>query len=242
MPVRSEWSEVQAGTLTSGVLRPMSAKPMRFAAVYAKITILEFLAVAAAGYLSGVLYQYTALNQQTDLTTYIPTALFIAALVCIVSIGFRHFVAIQRQPLHLLLWNGIGAVALAFTFFLTALFLLKAIGEYPRGAFIFQVLAVSVTVCLTRTMSYFWLQSAIRSGAVEARHVVLIGNENNRLQFADLVRTAGVRSIASLSFPHHSSPLAGLRGALIDRKAARQTIEFCRSACPDDIVILASPE
>jgi Undecaprenyl-phosphate glucose phosphotransferase len=174
---------------------------------------------------------------------YFPAALFIAALVSIVAIGFRHFIAIQRQPLHTLLWGGLGAVALAFSIFLSTLFVLKAIGDYSRGAFIFQVVAVSVTVCLTRTMFYFWLQSAIRSGAVEARHVILIGNEQHRSQFADLVRMPGIRSTGSLPFPHYRSAKAGSDyAALVDVAEARQTIEFCRSIHPDDIVILASQE
>ena len=92
-------------------------------------------------------------------------------------LAFRQFVAIQRQPLHMLLWSGVGAVALAFTFFLSTLFLLKISGAYSRGTFIFQFLAISFAVCLIRTIFYFWLQSAIRAGLVEARHVVLIGDE-----------------------------------------------------------------
>jgi Undecaprenyl-phosphate glucose phosphotransferase len=239
MSVRSESSESAARAEFLGVAQPTLAKPKRFAAFYTKILILEFLAVASAAYFSSVSYRYTELHLLSN--EYLPAALFIAALVSIVSIAFRHFVAIQRQPLHALLWSGLGAVALAFSFFLSTLFLLKAIGDYSRGAFIFQIVAVSVTVCLTRMISYVWMQSAIRSGLVEARHVVLIGEERYRLHFADLVRTAGIRSVASLPFPHaRDARTARESDDLIDTKIARQTIEFCRAAHPDDIVILAS--
>jgi len=224
-----------------GVARPSPAKPMRFAAIYARILVIEFLAVASAAYFSSVSYQYTTVHLLPD--EYLPAALFLAALVSIVSIGFRQFVAIQRQPLPTLLWNGLGAVALAFSLFLSTLFLLKAIGDYSRGTFIFQVIAVVGAICITRTIGYFWLQSAVRSGLVEARHVVLIGNEQHRSQFADLVRTTSIRSIASLPFPHHKDTKTGRDyGALVDIKIARQMIEFCRSAHPDDVVILASQD
>jgi Undecaprenyl-phosphate glucose phosphotransferase len=221
---------------------PAAAKPKRFATFYAKILGFEFIAVASAAYASSVFYQYSALQLQPDVN-YVPAALFIAGLVSLVSIGFRQFIVIQRQPLHVQIWNGIGAVALAFSFFLSMLFLLKISGDYSRGAFVFQIVAVGVTVCITRTMSYFWMQSAASSGLVEARHVVLIGEERFRLQFDDLVRTSTIRSVASLPFPHHRGAKPGFDSiVLIDSKTARKTIEFCRSVQPDDIVILASPE
>jgi Undecaprenyl-phosphate glucose phosphotransferase len=241
MSVRSEFSERGARAEILGVARPASAKPTRFAAFYARILIFEFLAVAAAAYFSSVSYRYTELHLLPN--EYLPAAILIAALVSIFSIAFRHFAAIQGQPLHALLWSGLGAVALAFSFFLSTLFLLKAIGDYSRGAFVFQVIAVSVTICLTRTISFVWMQSATRSGLVEARHVVVIGDERYRSRFNDLVRTTAIRSVASLPFPHHRDAKPGHDSTgLVDTKAARQTIEFCRSVHPDDIVILASQE
>jgi Undecaprenyl-phosphate glucose phosphotransferase len=243
MSVSSESSEIRADAGILGLTQPAFAKAKRLHFIYAKFLFLEFLAVAITAYLSSVAYQYAALDLRPDIHEYVPAALFLAALVSIVSIGFRHFVALQRTPLHMLLWSGLGAVALAFSFFLSTLFLLKLIGDYSRGAFIFQVVAISVVVCISRTMSFFWLQSAIRSGLVEARHVVLIGSERSRSQFAELVRTAAIRSTASLPFPHHRSAKQGDDCAsLIDVKAARQAIEFCRKVHPDDIVILASHE
>ncbi len=243
MSVSSESSEIRADTLALGVTRPLVREPKRLATFYARVLAAEFLAVTVAAYLSSVAYEYTALNIQPNIHEYIPAALFLAALVSIIAIGFRQFADIQRQPLHKLLWSGLGAVALAFSFFLSSLFLLKVIGDYSRGAFIFQVIAVSATVCISRTTAYFWLQSAIRSGLLAARNVVLIGSEHYRSQFADLVGTTAVRSAASLPFPHHqrAKPDHDCAG-LIDVKAARKTIEFCRTVHPDDVVILASQE
>ncbi len=189
MSVRSELSESGARAQILGVAQPTLAKPKRIAAFYTGILIFEFLAVASAAYFSSISYRYTEFHLLPN--EYLPAALLIAALVSIVSIAFRHFVAIQGQPLHALLWSGLGAVALAFSFFLSTLFILKAIGDYSRGAFIFQVVAVSVTVCLTRTISYVWMQSAIRSGLVEARHVIVIGDERYRSQFNDTGKNSG---------------------------------------------------
>jgi len=203
---------------------------------------LEFIFIAAAAYLSSSFYRYSALHLAPAPSQYVPAALSIAALVLIIAVVLRHFAAVQRQPLHMLLWNGISAVALAFSLFLSILFLLKGTEEYSRGSFIFQIIAVSITVCLTRTLFYLWLQSAIRSGSVAARHVVLVGAEASWREFTELVRTTAIRSIACLPFPHHAAATDQPSGSLVDGSAARKTIEACRAANPDDIVILATPE
>jgi len=243
MSLRSESSDLRVDPLDLSIAAPAASKPMRFGALYARMLGLEFIVVAVAAYASSVAYQYSALNLEPALNQYVAAAVFLAALISIVSVAFRHFVAMQRQPLHALLWNGMGAVALAFSFFLSTLFLLKIIGEYSRGAFIFQVIAVSIAVCATRTTLYFRLQSAIRSGLVEARHVVLIGNEQCRSQFTELVGTPAIRSSGSLPFPHHRHAKRDRACAnLVDTEAARHAIAFCRSAHPDDVVILASQE
>ena len=213
------------------------------AVVYLIIIVLEFSGVAVAAYLADALYQYSIYSQLEAAESAIVSALSLAALVVAISLAFRQFVAIQRQPLHLLLWSGLGSVALAFSFFLSTIFLLKLTADYSRATFVFQIICVAFAVCVTRVMFYLWLQSAIRAGLVEARHVVLICDEQYRSQFPDLVGAAGIKATAMLPFPHHRSIKAGADcGALVDTKTARQMIEFCRSFDPDDIVILSSQE
>ena len=216
---------------------------MRLGAVVAKVHAAEFVAVAVAAYISSLIYHNAALRSPINVNEYASAAVYIAALVSIISAAFRQFVEVQRQPLHVLLWNGLGAVALAFSFFVSTLFLLKFGEAYSRGTFLFQVVGVSSVVCATRTVFYFWLQSAMQAGQVEARRVVLIGDEKFRAQFSDLVKTAGVRSIAWLPFPIHRDAKTGRDdSALVDTGVARRTIEFCRTAHPDDIVILTSQD
>ncbi|HEY2534137.1 MAG TPA: undecaprenyl-phosphate glucose phosphotransferase [Xanthobacteraceae bacterium] len=242
--MKNESSEVGGDAAALVALRGVSLKPMRVVNVTARMHAAEFFTVACAAYVSSMLYQYGALESQFDIGEYVAAAVYLATLVSIVSMASRHFLAIRRQPLHVLLWNGMGAVALAFSFFLSTLFLLKVSTQYSRGAFVFQLVGVGVMVCMTRTMFYFWLQSAIRAGHVEARRVVLIGDERYRPQFSDLVRTTAIRSVASLPFPLHRDVSARHDdgGALVDGAAARQAIAFCRSINPDDVIILASQE
>lgn len=238
MSIGSDSSEGKA----IGLLESKAFRPARLATVCATVVVLEFLSVAVTAYLAKAAYEYFVYSH-IDKSAGAAAALSLAALVSIISLAFRQFVGVQRQPLHALLWSGIGAVALAFSAFLSALFLLKIAADYSRGSFLFQVATVSIVVCAVRATFYVWLQSAVRTGQLEARKVVLIGDERYRSQFADMVKSSGIRSIASLPFPHHRTAKPGHDyAAMVDTKAARRMIELCRSVHPDDIVILSSQD
>ena len=224
MFVRSQSSKIQTDALTIAAPQLLPAPAVRLASLTIKMHLAEFVLVSAAAYVSGILYQYTALDLQLEPKHYAPAALFIGALVSAVSAAFRHFLSIRREPLHRLLWNGLGAVALAFSFFLSTLFLWKFTSIYSRGAFVFQLIGVSATVCATRTMFFFWLQSAIRAGRVEARRVVLIGDEQYWPQFGNMVRTNAIRSIALLPFPLCQNPNYFAKCLLIERQFVKPSV------------------
>ncbi|MGC2123360.1 MAG: hypothetical protein WA652_10950, partial [Xanthobacteraceae bacterium] len=225
-----------------GLVQPSSTRAARLASVCTTIVLLEFFCVAVAAYLANAAYEY-AVYSHFEKAAGVTAALYLAVLVSIIALAFRQFVGVQRQPMHALLWSGIGAVALAFSFFLSTLFLLKATEEYSRGTFFIQVVAVGCVVCALRGGFYVWLQGAVRAGQVEARRVVLIGDERNRSQFTELVKSTGFNSIASLPFPHYRTAQPGHEcAALVDSKAARRMIDYCRSVHPDDVVILSSQD
>jgi len=55
------------------------------------------------------------------------------------ALGFKHYVGIQAQSRDRFMWSGIGAVALAFSLFLSLLFVFKIADWYSRGTFFFSV-------------------------------------------------------------------------------------------------------
>jgi hypothetical protein len=89
------------------------------------------------------------------------------------SIALRQFIEIQSQPRHVVLWNGIVSVALAFSLFLSCIFFLKLSDDYSRGSFLFQIVAVGIVVVTGRAISLSRLRSAISTCNFEARRVVL---------------------------------------------------------------------
>jgi len=205
----------------------------------AKVVFAEFLAVSAAAYTISLLYFLIVFEGLPSTAAYGTAAVFIASLIALVSLGFRHHAMLQTQPRHRFLWSGLGAVALAFSFFLSTLFLLKATVDYSRATFFIQFVAAAAAVLSVRAVGYSVIRSAIASGRVQARRIVLIGNKANYAIIEDQLREAGIQTVRSMPFPRKpKSPLNGGETAL-DCDLVRQIIDTCRKLQPDDVVILA---
>jgi putative colanic acid biosynthesis UDP-glucose lipid carrier transferase len=207
----------------------------------ARIVAIEFFAVGLSAYLASFVYHYVGSNLWPPAYQYGPAAAFIALLVLAFSVTFRHFEAIQTQPRHRFLWNGIGAVGLAFSLFVTTLFLFKISEDYSRGSFVFQILTVAIAMVGTRAITYSWLQSAIATGRLAARRVVLIGEETICSQFDHRLKTTGILTVGSFQFPGSKDLMSG-DGPLQAGPSVRGILDLCRSKHPDDVIILADQE
>ena len=241
-PSSSRFAAIPSAVISGDAARPTSAHTTRWAIVRAKIMAMEFLAVASAAFIASFLYHDVVTLSTFSVTETLFAALFIAALVSLVSAGFQHFAAIQMRPRHVLIWSGIGAVALAFSLLLSTIFLLKIAEDYSRGTFIFQVICVGVAVTAARAISYSRLRSAIASGAIEARHVVLIGDATRCAQFSDRLRTSAIESVASFRFPWDLDVTTGVVGTDSPDQKIRKLIEACRTIRPDDVIFVATQE
>jgi Undecaprenyl-phosphate glucose phosphotransferase len=199
-------------------------------ATYAAI---EVLAVACSAYFIGLFYEGIFLNSwQTD-PRYILAAVFIATLVAVTSIGIGSFVAIRRQSRHIFLWRGTAAVMLAFSIFLSAVFIAKLSGEYSRVTFICQIIGVGLTVTSMRALFYSWLLSAIASNQIEAERVALFGDISHCSMFTNRLNTSGIRTVGVFQLPKRLS----MKGPII-----REIIAGCRALRVDDIIVLANNE
>jgi Undecaprenyl-phosphate glucose phosphotransferase len=219
---------------------PKSVNRTRWIVVHAKIMAMEFFAVASAAFIASFFYHTIGTLSLFPVTEYLFAALFIATLVSLVSVAFQHFAAIQLRPLHVLLWSGIGAVGLAFSLLLSTIFLLKIAEDYSRGTFVFQVVCVGVAISVVRAISYSWLRSSIASGRIEARHVVLIGDQERCAKFSDRLKESAIQSVASFRFPWDLDTTTKSDDALDQR--LRKLIEACRTIRPDDVIVLAAQE
>src|SRR6516225_10684312 len=115
-----------------------------------QIVALEFLVITATCYLASAIYHVTFLSTWPPLEQYVPAALSIALLVLLAGLGFKHYVGVQAQSRDRFMWSGIGAVALAFSLFLSFLFVFKIADWYSRGTFFFQFIGAATAILITR--------------------------------------------------------------------------------------------
>jgi Undecaprenyl-phosphate glucose phosphotransferase len=205
----------------------------RFSAFIVTLVLQEFLVVAASTYLAGALYQVVLLQDWPSAGVYITSALFVGFMVETVSIASGRYVNLQRQARHAFLWGGFGDVALAFSFLLSGLFLLKIAEPYSRATFVMQFVSAGFAVLTNRAMAYARLHTATARGLVEARRVVLIGDGVSCARFAARLTGTGVQPVGFFPFPMREPA-----GAAAGGQFARSLIEQCRGARPDDILIL----
>ena len=164
---------------------------------------LEFISVACSAYLASILYHSAIISAAPPLLPYAFAAIFIAALVLLVSTAFQHFDSMELRSLHLLLWSGVGAVGLAFSLLLSIMFLLKIEDFYSRGTFIFQLVCVTATIIIFRAATYSWVRASIASGALQARHVIMIGSLAHCTKFSQRLKANAIQSVASFRPPWH---------------------------------------
>lgn len=210
----------------------------RLSAVLYRIIAIEFVSICVAATLSIHFYYWIALKAQVSPALYIPAALIIATLTVLVAAGFRHYVKILSQRKRWYVTVGIGAVGLAFSIFLSLLFLLKIADEYSRGAFFIQFFAVSLTVVAVRALTHNKLRASIARNEIEARRVILIGRKAHCRHVLRRLSESGLRVQAIIPFP--TSDMARNNEAASNDNVYRQIVRRCRPLSPDDILLLAT--
>ena len=201
------------------------------------IVALEFVVIACAAYVVSYAYNKLFLLQSPANAEYISAALFISAITLLMSLSFRQFVSIPTQTLRQFVFSGIGAAAVSFVLFLSALFVFKVSGAYSRGTFLLQFAFVPLTVAVFRVGAFRWLRSAIARGYLEAARVILIGELVCHAPILASLRDQGVKVVGRFNLPYCFLGKSGAKNPT-SLDTIRNIIEQCRSLNPDDILIL----
>jgi Undecaprenyl-phosphate glucose phosphotransferase len=221
----------------------VSRSPQPLWMAITKLVIHEFFVVAGAAYLASVIY-HEAVMREWPSPLYIVANLVLAATVELIALGFGHYKNCQSQSRHGFLFSGFGAVALAFSFLLSALFLLKITELYSRATFVFQFITVEFAVLAARAFFYTRLQSSIAAGLVNARRVVLIGDAIDRAEFANRLKATAIQTVGSFPFPVWCDDPTEDDGDAPEwaEREVRRLIDGCRRLKPDDVLILAKQD
>lgn len=211
----------------------------RLERLLAQTVALEFLVIAGTSYLASAMYYQVFLSIWPPIEQYGPAAFSIALLVLLATLGFKHYVGVQTQSRDRFMWSGIGAVALAFSLFLSLLFVFKIADWYSRGTFFFQFIGASAGMLITRAAMHAYIRRAIAAGTVAARRALLIGDPNENRDIVRILKRSGIRSVGSLPLPYVHGKMAPGIGAFSHN--IRSFVEKCRAFRPDDIIFLAAP-
>jgi Undecaprenyl-phosphate glucose phosphotransferase len=218
---------------------PQEAAPTRrLERLLIRAAVAEFLTVAGVGFITSVIYFKAVLTIWPPADQYVSAALILAALVLLITLAFKQHVAIQLQSRDRYLWSALGAVLLAFSLFLSFLFLFKIGNWYSRGTFVLQFFGVSTALLITRGSIRTYICRAIRSGAVEARRAVLVGDPADCADIVGRLKNCGIRFVSVLSV--RREPGGAGRGIESVTRNPQDFVEQCRDLKPDDIIFVAT--
>jgi len=238
-------TDLRAFSIRSRLFMPLrpraqgSARAIRMNQLVIRIVAIEFLTVAATCFATSLIYFKMVFTAWPPAEQYVAAALIIASIVSIASLGFKQHVAIQAQPRDHYFWSALGAATLAFSSFLSLLFLFKIADWYSRGTFLFQFLSVSAALLVARGSIHTYVYRAIRSGSIEARKAVLVGDAKANSHIVRELQKFGVRDAGVLPFPRaNDNANSGAQAFAMNVEAF---VDRCRALNPDDVIFLATP-
>jgi Undecaprenyl-phosphate glucose phosphotransferase len=241
-PLLNQRTGAASALLSSEEAMRPSHRPQPLSVAITKLVIQEFFVVLGAAYLASAIYHEAMVMEWPSSHLYLAANLFLAVTVELVALGLGQYKNSQSQSRHAFLFSGFGAVALAFSFLLSALFLLKITELYSRVTFVFQFVTVEFAVLAARAFFHSRLQRSITAGLVNARRVILLGDAIDRAEFANRLKATAVQTVGSFPFPirhDHSGD-----GDPPDHagRGLRRLVEACRRLKPNDILVLAKQD
>jgi len=204
----------------------------------ARSAVIEFLVVACAAYLASAVYFEVTTKAWPPTDQYLPTALFIAGMVLIVSLALRDFAAIPAKSQLRFVSGGFAAVIITFLFLLISMFVFKVAQSYSRVTFFTQLTLVAIAVSASRTIMFSRIRAAITNVRVLASRLVIIGVHDRFLQIVKSLADDGVQIAATFDFPTRRAETGSADKDEIDLNATRQIVAACRTARADDVLVV----
>ncbi|WP_458760147.1 exopolysaccharide biosynthesis polyprenyl glycosylphosphotransferase [Afipia sp. TerB] len=200
------------------------------------IGLIEFLAVSATALLVAAAYHFFAHPEHLRLGRYAGAAAFIGATEILISAALGQFVHVQNQRRNRFIWSGSASIGLTFLLLMSGLFVFKLSDHYSRATLFLQLFACLGTTFAIRSASYAKFHSAVASGMIRGRRILLVGSLSHRDEYIQRLKTTGdcvqiiCRDFPALTTANPSCAETKAETALL--------VEQCRALQADDIVLL----
>jgi Undecaprenyl-phosphate glucose phosphotransferase len=214
------------------------AATKRLEGLLVRLVVIEYLIIAGTCYLTSLLYYDLVLGQWPPHVQYITSGLVIATLALLSALGFRQYVTIQAQSSERFVFSAIAVITLAFSLFLSILFVFKIADWYSRGTFSVQFVGVTFAVLATRGIIHYRVRLAAHSGRIQARRAVIIGDSRVDPQLLKNLEFFGIRCTGFLPLPatkYDAGPARKLATVEI-----REVVDRCRALQLDDIIFVTA--
>jgi Undecaprenyl-phosphate glucose phosphotransferase len=216
---------------------PRRAK-LTFDYLLAAVVVAECLAVFVVASVVSATYVFYLSRHWRFEWGYVLASGFVATTISIIALATKQYASIQLRSCIKFLRSGVATAAVAYSFLLAALFLLKFADAYSRVTFFVQFLCVAITICIIRAAAQRAVRFGIASGRVQKRRVFLVGDGSSCADLAQRLSVDGITTIGRYALERRRlNPDRGRREPL-HHVAVDLISAECRHLLPDDVILL----
>jgi Undecaprenyl-phosphate glucose phosphotransferase len=143
------------------------------------IALLEFLVISVTAYISDVVYSELIYKFVGRPEVYVPFSVALALFYFFTCLIDGQYDLLGEKWKKHGVSRGVGAIALAFVFFLALIFILGWNFYFSRGTFLAQLIFVTSAVIVTRVILSQRLERAGRSGQFPGHRIIFISTAVN---------------------------------------------------------------
>jgi Undecaprenyl-phosphate glucose phosphotransferase len=210
--------------------------PPGLAAALTTIGLIEFLAVSTTAFMVAVGYYLFTHPEHLRLARCAGAAAFIGATEILIAAALGQFAHVQKQRRNRFIWSGSASIGLTFLLLMSGLFVFKLSDQYSRATLFLQLFACWGTAFAVRSVSYARFHSAVASGMIRGRRILLVGSLDHRDDYIRRLKISGdcvqiiCRDFPALTAANRSGAEAETETSLL--------VEQSRALQADDIVLL----
>jgi Undecaprenyl-phosphate glucose phosphotransferase len=206
----------------------------RLSGAIARMAVAEFLTIATMGLVIATAHGAVAhLDAGSLFQLYLPIVLGLAAIDQVLVFSSGQYDRLHAQSKEFFCLSGLGALLVAFSLLVTALYLVGHAPGLDRTCLLLQFAGIAVMTVAVRAIYHSQLQEMVRSGAIETRRAIVIGHVDHCRSISTRLQAEGIRTIGSFAIPKEISDDAANMDAFVSGLC-----KSCRRLAADEIIIV----